>query len=229
MTAKVSNAEQTEFNVPTQSPLGPGSAQPVSDPLVLGLPLLSAGAVALGLDLVGYVNVNSEGSLLALILAASGLGLLVATIAGTRLESTPVSSPWIYGRSLPRAVLGVLAAFFISYGLCILGLVHGWFGVSSADIRHTVASFQISWLVVFMFFGLASVRLSALFTVLFASFDLVLLLLLVSTLNQSTTMPTRIAGVLTLIIAAVAGYVSLAVASSASRGKELPIGRPIAQ
>lgn len=213
--------------VTTQEPIGVGN--PTGDPLVLGLPLISVGAVALGLQLVGYVHVSSNGSPLALILAASGLGLLIATIAGTRLESTPASSPWSNGRALPTAVLGVLATFFLSYGVFILGLVHSWFGILPADVQHTVASFQISWLVVFVFFAVASTRLPLLFTVLFLAFDAVLVLLLVGTLHPSTTVPSRIAGVLTLVIAAAAGYVFLAVASAASRGKEYPIGRPIAR
>lgn len=211
----------------TVTPEPVGAANPTGDPLVLGLPLISVGAVALGLQLVGYVNVKANGSPIALILAASGLGLLVATIAGTRLESTPVSSPWNNGRSLPIAVLGVLATFFISYG--VLGLVHSWFGIAPTEIQHTVASFQISWLVVFVFFALASTRLPLLFTVLFLTFSMVLALLLIGTLNTSTTVPSRIAGVLALIIAAAAGYVFVAVASAASRGKEYPIGRPIAR
>jgi succinate-acetate transporter protein len=199
---------------------------PTVDPFVLGLPLVSVGAVALGLQLVGYVNVSSNGSPLAIVLAASGLGLLVSTIAATRLGTTPASSPWRDGRSLPTVVLGILAVFFLSYGVLILGLVHGWFGIAPANVQHTVASFEISWLVAFAFVGLASVRLPLLFTVLFVAFEAVLALLLIGTLSPSTTAD-NIAGVLALIIAVAAGYVFLAVASATSGGPEYPIGNPI--
>jgi Na+-transporting NADH:ubiquinone oxidoreductase subunit NqrB len=185
--------------------------------------------VALGLQLVGYVNVKSSGSPVALILAASGLGLLVATIASTRLQTTPLSSPWSRGRSLPTAILGVLAAFFLSYGFLILGLVHSWFGLLPSYVQHTIASFEISWLVVFVFFAIASTRLPALFTVLFVAFGAVLILLLINTLSTSTsTTLSTVAGVLALIIAAAAGYVFLAIASVASAGREYPLGPPIA-
>jgi uncharacterized protein len=199
---------------------------PTVDPLVLGLPLVSVGAVALGLQLVGYVTVSSNGSPLAVVLAASGIGLLLSTIAATRLGTTPASSPWREGRSLPTIVLGILALFFLSYGVLILGLVHGWFGIAPADVQHTVSSFQISWIVAFAFVGLASFRLPLLFTVLFATFEAVLVLLLIGTLSPSTTAD-NIAGVLTLVIAVAAGYVFLAVASATSGGPEYPIGNPI--
>jgi succinate-acetate transporter protein len=227
MTTATPLVHQPEPDVVTTATQSKSPANPTGDPLVLGLPLISVGAIALGLQLVGYVNLNSNGSPLALILAASGLGLLVATIAGTRLASSPASSPWSNGRALPTAVLGVLATFFLSYGVLVLGLVHNWFGVTPTNVQHTVALFQISWLVVIVFFAIASIRLPLLFTVLFVTFGVVLALLLVATLHTSTTVPSRVAGVLSLIIAVAAGYVFLAVASVASGGQEFPIGRPI--
>jgi succinate-acetate transporter protein len=80
--------------------------------------------------------------------------------------------------------------------------------------------------VAFAFIGLASFRLPVLFTVIFAAFEVVLVLLLIGTLKPSTTAD-NIAGVLLLIIAAASGYVLLAVASATSGGQEYPIGRPI--
>ncbi|MBJ8347170.1 GPR1/FUN34/YaaH family transporter [Antrihabitans sp. YC2-6] len=201
-------------------------AAETGDPLVLGLPLIALGAVALGLQLIGYVDASSVGSPLAILIAASGLGLLIATIWSTRLESTPVSSPWSSGRSLPTIVLGALAAFFLSYGALVLGLVHSWYGIQPADIAHSQALFQISWLVAFVILAVASVRLPAAFTVLFGAFSVVLILLLISTLNPSDAAG-KIGGVVVLIIAAAAAYVFLAVASAASGGREYPIGAPL--
>lgn len=198
----------------------------IADPLVLGLPLVALGAVALGLQLTGYVNVSSNGSPLALVLAASGLGLFLATVAATRLSASPASSPWQAGRSLPTVVLGALALFFLSYGLLILGLLHNWFGIQPVNIQHTVASFQISWIVAFAFLALASTRLPVLFTVLFLAFEVALVLLLISTINSSIG-PSKAAGWVALVIAAAAGYVFLAVASATSGGPEYPIGKPL--
>jgi hypothetical protein len=197
------------------------------DPLVLGLPLIAVGAFALGLQLVGYVNVTSNGTPLAILIAASGLGLLLSTAWAATLHGTPASSPWAAGSSLPTAVLGILAAFFLSYATLVLGLVHGWFGVLPSDIQHTVALFQISWLAAFVVLALASVRLPAAFTILFVAFAAALVLLLINTLGPSVTAG-KIAGVVVLVIGAAASYVFLAIASRASSGPEYPIGRPIA-
>jgi len=198
------------------------------DPLVLGLPLIAVGAFALGLQLVGYVNVSSNGSPIALLIGASGLGLLIATAWSGRISYQPASSPWASGQSLPTTVLGVLASFFVSYSVVVLGLVHGWLGVQPAEVQHTVALFQISWLAVFVFLAIASVRLPAAFTALFAFFIAALALLLISTLGPSVTAG-KAAGVVVLLIGLAAGYVFLAVASASSGGDEYPIGNPIAR
>jgi hypothetical protein len=201
--------------------------EPSGDPLVLGLPLIAVGAFALGLQLVGYVSVTSNGTPLAILIAASGLGLLLSTAWAATLHSIPASSPWAAGSSLPTTVLGILAAFFLSYATLVLGLTHSWFGVAPSDIQHTVALFQISWLAAFVVLSLASVRLPAAFTILFVAFAGALVLLLINTLGPSVTAG-KIAGVVVLIIGAAASYVFLSIASRASNGPEYPIGRPIA-
>jgi succinate-acetate transporter protein len=206
----------------------PPRRESAGDPLVLGLPLIAVGAFALGLQLVGYVSVTSNGTPLAILVAASGLGLLLSTAWAATLHSIPASSPWATGSSLPTAVLGILAAFFLSYATLVLGLTHSWFGVAPSDIQHTVALFQISWLAAFVVLSLASVRLPAAFTILFVSFAAALVLLLINTLGPSVTAG-KIAGVVVLVIGAAASYVFLAIASRASSGPEYPIGRPIAR
>ena len=125
------------------------------------------------------------------------------------------------GTSLPATVLGTLATFFISYATLVLGLAHGWLTVRPSEAQHTVALFQISWLVVFILLGLASVRLPAVFTALFASFAGALALLLVSTLGPST-LAGKLAGIVALLIGVAAGYVFLAVASRAKRRPGIP-------
>ncbi len=177
-----------------------------ADPLVLGLPPIAVGAFALGLQLVGFVNVGSNGSPLAVLIGASGLGLLLSAWWATSPSLTPVSSPWTGGTSLPATVLAGLAAFFLSYATLVLGLVHGWFAVKPGDIQHPVALFRISWLSVFLLLALASVRLPVAFTVFFGSFAVTLGLLLIDTLGPSSTAD-KIAGILTLLIGVAASYV----------------------
>jgi uncharacterized protein len=224
----MSTASQVEVFEPALPELsGTPRREAGADPLVLGLPLIAVGAFALGLQLVGFVNVNSSGSPLAVLIGASGFGLVLTTLWSASLRVAPVSSPWAGGTSLPTTVLGALAAFFLSYATLVLGLVHGWLGVKPADVQHTVELFQISWLAVFLLVAVASVRLPVAFTVLFVSFAVALVLLLIDTLGPSATAG-KIAGILTLVIGVAAGYVFLAVASRASGGREYPIGRPIA-
>ena len=213
---------------PATQSLDPPRREAIGDPLVLGLPLIAVGAFALGLQLVGFVNVSSSGSPLAVLIGASGLGLLLSTAWAASLRSTPLSSAWAAGTALPTTVLGTLAGFFVSYATLVLGLAHGWLAVGPNEIQHTVALFQISWLAVFLFLSLASVRLPAAFTVLFVSFVVALALLLIDTLGPSTTAG-KLAGVIVLLIGAAAGYVFIAIASRASGGPEYPIGRPLAR
>jgi hypothetical protein len=98
------------FDSPASEILAPPRRQTAGDPLVLGLPLIAVGAFALGLQLVGFVNVSSNGSPLAMLIGASGLGLLLSTAWAASLRFTPLSSPWAAGTSLPTTVLGSLAA-----------------------------------------------------------------------------------------------------------------------
>lgn len=239
MTATLDTSPTSTSATSTSGPAGPSPAtapadrpgRPVTagggDPFVLGLPLVVVGAIALGLQLVGYVDTTSVGSPLALIIGASGFGLLATTFWATRLEHVPAASLWDAGTSLPATILGVLSAFFLSYALLVLGLVHGWFGVAPTEVQHTQALFQISWLAVFVLLGVASLRLPAVFVVLFAAFSLVLALLLVATLGTSEGAG-RAAGLVTLVIGAAAGYVFLSVSSAAAGGREYPLG-PVVQ
>ena len=215
---------QSQLDKHEQPPLAGGAG---GDPLVLGLPLIAVGAVALGLQLVGYVSISSNGSPLAVLLGGSGLGLLIATVWASRITHQPASSPWANGSSLPTTVLGSLATFFLSYAVLVLGLTHDWFAILPADATHTVALFQISWIATFAFLALASIRLPVVFTILFVAFIAALAFLLDSTLAPSVT-AAKIAGIIVLVIAAAAGYVFLAIASRASGGPEYPIGPPIA-
>lgn len=108
---QMSTATHVEaFDSPASEILEPPRRQTAGDPLVLGLPLIAVGAFALGLQLVGFVNVGSNGSPLAMLIGASGLGLLLSTAWAASLRFTPLSSPWAAGTSLPTTVLGSLAA-----------------------------------------------------------------------------------------------------------------------
>jgi hypothetical protein len=163
-------------------------------PFVLGLPFVTLGAVALGLQLTGSISASSAGSPLTIIVGASGIALFLTTFASLKLDALPLSALSSSGRSLPTVVLGSLAFFFISYAVLILSLVQGWFTLAPTDIHHAVAAFEISWIVTFVFWILASRRLPLLITVLNVTFEAVKALLLISTLSPTTTSNEKIAG-----------------------------------
>ncbi len=45
------------------------------------------------------------------------------------------------------AIFGIFSGFWLSYAALLVGLTHGWWGVTPAATVHTVAAFLISWLV----------------------------------------------------------------------------------
>ncbi|HEY1322373.1 MAG TPA: GPR1/FUN34/YaaH family transporter, partial [Streptosporangiaceae bacterium] len=87
------------------------AASPAADPAALGLPCFIMGAVALGLTLVGAVPARAVGAPLPIILAATGLGLVITTVWAAAIGQTAVAS-----------VFGIFAAFWLSYFVLVTGL-----------------------------------------------------------------------------------------------------------
>src|ERR1019366_674335 len=118
------------------------------DPAMLGLGSFIVGSVALGLALVGGVPAGVLGAPLAVILAATALGLLMATVWCAAL-----------GQSAVAAVFGIFGTFWLSYAVLVLGLDHNWFAITATAILATVKLFLIAWLVVVVMLTLATLRL----------------------------------------------------------------------
>src|ERR1700683_5065787 len=76
------------------------------DPAIFGLGSFIVGSVALGLALVGVVPAGVLGAPLAIILSATALGLLMATIWCAAL-----------GQSAVAAVFGIFGPFWLSYAV----------------------------------------------------------------------------------------------------------------
>jgi uncharacterized protein len=193
------------------------AAVPVAtgDPSLIGLPSFIAGSIALGLVLVGYVPAAAVGASLPIILAATGLGLLVAGIWAAAV-----------GQSAVAGVFGIFAGFWLSYGMLVLGLTHNWFGIVAADALHTQGLYLISWLVVIGMLTLATLRLPMAYTLLFALIEIALVLVLVGTLQQSAG-ALKVAGVVVFVFAALGVYLFFSSASQATGGKALPLGQPL--
>jgi uncharacterized protein len=185
------------------------------DPSILGLPVFVAGSIALAFALVGYVSPAAVGTPIAIIMAATGLGLLLSTVWAIAL-----------GQTLVACIFGLFAGFWLSYGMLVLGLTHNWFGLAPADVQHTVAEFQITWAIVMAALTIATLRLPVAFTAVVALVVVALVFLIIGTLGPSETM-TKAAGYVTFIFAALGIYLFLSAAAVATGGKGYPLGQPL--
>jgi uncharacterized protein len=197
--------------VPTTEP----APYVAGDPAILGLPIFVAGSLALAFALVGYVSPAAAGSPLAIIMAGTGLGLLVSTVWAITL-----------GQTLVACIFGLFAGFWLSYGMLVLGLTHGWFGIPAADVTHTIAEFQITWAIVMAALTLATLRLPSAFTAVVGLVVLALVLLIIGTLHPSETL-TKAAGYVCFAFAGLGIYLFLSAAAVATGGRGYPLGRPL--
>jgi len=191
------------------------------DPAMLGLASFIAGSVALGLGLVGVVPVGVLGAPLAIIVAATALGLLLASVWCAAL-----------GQSAVAAVFGIFGTFWLSYAVLVLGLDHNWFAIAVTAVLATVKLFLASWLVIIVMLTLATLRLPSAFSVLFALVALALLLLLLAFVQASaagvpSTGLLKTGGYVVLVFAALGVYLFFSAASAGTGGKAFPLGPPI--
>lgn len=152
---------------------------------------------------------------MAILITTTGLGLLISAIWAAGI-----------GQSLVSAVLGIFAGFWFSYSALVLGLTHNWFGVVAADVVRTQELFLTAWVVTIFLLLIATPRLPLAFSLLFALVDLALLLVLLSTINASTGLQ-KLAGIVVFAFALVGAYLFVHVASLATGGKALPLGKPL--
>src|ERR1700733_11237768 len=150
-----------------EAPAPPVVGPMAGDPAMLGLSSFIVGSVALGLGLVGVVPVGVLGAPLAIILAATALGLLVSAVWCAAL-----------GQSAVAAVFGIFGTFWLSYAVLVLGLDHNWFAIAPTAVVDTVRLFLLTWLIVIVMLTLSTLRLPSAFTAVFALVDLALLFLL---------------------------------------------------
>lgn len=203
-------AAETRHAAPAATP-----AAPAADPAMIGLPSFIVGSVALGLVLIGYVPATAVGASLAVIIAATGLGLVLAAGWAAAI-----------GQSAVAGVFAVFAGFWLSYALLVLGLTHNWFAIDEEAAVDTQAVFLISWLVVVGMLTLATLRLPLAFTALFALIEVALVLVLIGTV-QGSAGTLQIAGIVVFVFAAIGVYLFFSSAAQATGGGALPLGRPL--
>jgi succinate-acetate transporter protein len=191
------------------------------DPSIFGLGSFIAGSVALGLSLVGVVPAGVLGAPLAIILAATALGLLMSTIWAAAV-----------GQSAVAAVFGIFGTFWLSYAVLVLGLDHTWFAIVPTAVIATVRLFLLTWLIIIVMLTVSTLRLPAAFTAVFVLVDLALLLLLLAWENTSPLgVPSsgllKAGGWVVLIFAALGAYLFYGAAQAGTGGKSLPLGPPL--
>ncbi|HKC28047.1 MAG TPA: GPR1/FUN34/YaaH family transporter [Jatrophihabitans sp.] len=197
------------------APAAPANPFLVGHPGALGIPVFVVGSVALGLTLIGYVPAAAVGAPLAVISAATGLGLTIATVWAAAV-----------GQSAVASVFGIFGAFWLSYAALVFGLLHNWFAIPPNAVVHTEALFLISWIVVMGMLTLATLRLPLAFTAIFALVELALIAVLIGTINASTTW-LKTGGGLALAFAAVGVYVYFSIGSAMTGGPDVPLGHPV--
>jgi uncharacterized protein len=185
------------------------------DPALLGLPSFIVGSVALALVQVGVVPTGMSGAALPIVLAATAIGMFLATIWSAAL-----------GQSAVAGVYGIFGGFYLSFGVLVLGLTHNWFGITPAAIADTQKVFFISWLVVIALLTLASLRLPVAFTVLFALVDVALVLVLLSIIQDSANLM-KAGGYVVLAFSALGAYLFVGALWHATGGRALPVGKAI--
>jgi hypothetical protein len=191
------------------------------DPSIWGLASFIAGSVALGLGLVGVVPFGVLGAPLAIIVAATALGLLLSAIWAAAV-----------GQSAVAAVFGIFGTFWLSYGALVLGLDHAWFAIVPTAAIATVKLFLLTWLIIIAMLTLATLRLPSAFTAVFTLICVALLLLYLA-FDQSSAagVPSsgllKTAGWVVLAFAAVGVYLFFSAAAAGTGGKALPLGKPI--
>jgi succinate-acetate transporter protein len=191
------------------------------DPSIFGLGSFIAGSVALGLGLVGVVPSGVLGAPLAIILSATALGLLMATI-------------WcaVLGQSAVAAVFGIFGTFWLSYAVLVLALDHNWFAIPATAAVDTVRLFLLTWLIIIVMLTLSTLRLPSAFTAVFALVDLALLLLLLAFEETSAAgVPSsgllKGGGYVVLVFAALGVYLFFSASAAGTGGKPLPLGTPL--
>ena len=185
------------------------------DPAAVGVPVFVAGSVALALVLIGYVPATAGGASIPIIAAATGVGLTVTTIWSAAV-----------GKTVLACIFGIFAGFWLSYAALVLGLTHGWYGISTSATVHTQALFLITWLVILGLLTLATLRLPLAFTMLFVLIDAALAVVLAATINSSNDL-TKAGGWLTLAFAAVGAYLFFNIVEQATGGAGVPLGPPV--
>ncbi len=201
------------------------AAAAAANPALVGVPTFVIGSVALGLYLIGFTGESTTAlvGMIPILFLCTGTGQLIATFWAIRTGAGPVA-----------AIFGIFAGFWLSFALLVVTLGNDWLGATSSATDPAQAmvaagakeTFLLTWVVAVTVLILASLRLPAVFTVLFVLVDAALLLVLLGTAQESTTLLTA-GGIAVFAFTLVGVYLFFDAMSAASGGKPLPMGKPL--
>lgn len=215
MTANTTSQAST-----TTDSLSPSDAPPLpsplkGDPAMVGIPNVIAGATGLGLVTIGAFPASAAGAALPILLSATSIGMLIATIWAAAL-----------GQNITATLYGTILGFYISYVALGIGLRHGWYGIPAAGASAAVEVYLICWLVAIGVLTLTTLRMPSSFTLLFGLVDLALILLLIGSYSGSAAV-SKAGGWVVMAFVAQAIYIYFHVMLLATGGKGLPMGKPL--
>jgi len=199
---------------PVAVPAATASPAIQGDPAMFGLPTVIAGAIGLGLTTIGYVPASAGLAAIPIILAATGVGLVVGTTWAAML-----------GQNVVATLYAVFLGFCLSSVTLQLGLAHDWYRIPPDQVANTMSVYLLCWLGTIAALTLATLRLPVVFSLLLGLVDLALALF-VATRTGSTDLQ-RVAGRAVFAFIAVAICLYFHVMSLAFGGKGLPLGRPL--
>jgi succinate-acetate transporter protein len=188
------------------------------DPQLVAAPVFTIGSIALAFQLVDYVGQAAVGAPLAIILACTGLFLVVATIWAAAA-----------GQSFVAAFAGTFGGFWLGYGVLVLALIHGWFAIPPEDIQRTIATFAIAFASFFLFLTLASLRLPAIYPAIFGLVVAALCLVATAYLMTPPDMDIlKAAGYVVFVFAGLGMWLSWTVMNLSLGGPAFPPLGPVA-
>jgi uncharacterized protein len=205
-------------------PAAPATAAPApGNPALLGLMTFLPGGITLGLWFVGYLDTGAlPGGMIPVAMFSAGLFLLIAVGWAARAAASTVA-----------AIFGVFSAFWLSFGFLLLALNNGWIkdagtggAVSAAQVGGIQAAYLLSFLLVFIFLTVATLRLPVVFTVGFVFVCLTFLLAFIGvTSGNAGLFP--VAGICTFIFCAIFAYILYDGIAQDLGAKPLAMGNPL--
>jgi succinate-acetate transporter protein len=189
---------------------------PAGNPALLGLMTFLPSGITLGLWFVGYLDTATlPGGMIPIVTFSAGLFLMISAVMALS-----------GGASTVAAIFGVFSAFWISFGVLLMGATSGWWGYTADNVASVQATYLLSFLIVFVILTLGTLRLPLAFTV---GFVLVCITFALAFLGVSTgnagLFP--IAGIATFLFCAVFAYILIDGLGQDLGGKAMPMGNAL--